>query len=381
MQSIKHTLETLQALSKKYSFNLIVPLTLSKNKMELALNWLNIELNTNKTVDKIPFVFVNEFKHELIEMVFELKDDSQATTICVSTPDNDEESYNEFYELFVERIGNSDEPWLQIETYGNTGSPLQMFEIHIENGTMSLVREVAKSPQYYFQTNYDITQKINRLFNTNFKFTSDTTINEQKEQFLSNLRNIHRLYEETSDFINKNQRLKEQNLTFNYRKGTPHAKFFAGMVFNTTYVCADYNALNSMHYPTLSDNIPMYHNIINEGFDTKTSFEREYNPYEYTHNLRTMNKLTEIDQTAMSQIFHTEKMQFKEIKQLFVDITDPCIITEIIYDLGDYYFLSNNELIALMNVELKDDDIAYDKKHNKELIRMMQSFIDNVTNS
>lgn len=381
MQSIKHTLETLQALSKEYSFNLIVPLTLSKNKMELALNWLNIELNTNRPIDKIPFVFVNEFKHELIEMAFELKNDSQSTTICVSTPDNDEESYNEFYELFVERIGDSDEPWLQIETYGNTGSPLQMFEIHIENGTMSLVREVSKLPHYHFQTNYDITQKINRLFNTNFKFTPETTINEQKEQFLSDLRNIHRLYGETTDFINKNQRVKESNLTFNYRKGTPHAKFFAGMVFNTTYVCADYNALNSMHYPTLSDNVPVYHNIINEGFDTKTSFEREYNPYEYTHNLRVMNKITEIDQTAMSQIFQTEKMQFKEIKQLFVDVTDPCVITEIIYDLGDYYFLSNEALVALMNVELANDDVAYDKKHNKELIQMMQSFIDNVTNS
>ena len=79
MQSIKHTLETLQALSKKYSFNLIVPLTLSKNKMELALNWLNIELNTNRPVDKIPFVFVNKFKQELIERTFELKNDSQST--------------------------------------------------------------------------------------------------------------------------------------------------------------------------------------------------------------------------------------------------------------------------------------------------------------
>ena len=74
-------------------------------------------------------------------------------------------------------------------------------------------------------------------------------------------------------------------------------------------------------------------------------------------------------------------MQFKEIKQLFIDVTDACIITEIIYDLGDYYFLSNEALVALMNVELENDDLANDKKHNKKLIKMMQSFIDNVTNN
>lgn len=381
MQSIKNTLETLQALSAKYSFEITLPFTLSKNKMELALHWLDIRLDATKTIDKISFVFVKELKEELINALLRLKSDSQTTTVCVSAYNNGQDDYDDFSELFIETIGESSESWLQIEKYGSKGSPIQMFDIHIKNGTMRLIRYIDEPAQYYFQTNFDITQKVNQLFSTNFEYISDEAVDDQKEKFLSDLRNIHRLYAETTDFINNKQRVKESNLTFNYRKGTPHTKFFAGMVFNTTYVCADFNALNSMRYPTLSDTIPLYHNIINEGFDTKTSFEREYTPYEYTHNLRTMNKIKEIDQTAMAQIFHTEKMQFKEIKQLFVDVTDPCVITEIIYDLGDYYFLSNETLIALMNVELEDDDIAYNKKHNKKLIQMMQSFIDNITNS
>lgn len=381
MQSIKNTLETLQTLSAKYSLEMTLPLTLSKNKMELALHWFNIQLDAAKTINKIPFVFVKELKEELIDALLKLKSDSQTTTVCVSAYNNGQDDYDDFSELFIETIGESSESWLQVEKYGSEGSPIQVFDVHIKNGEMRLVRYIEEPTQYHFQTNYDITQKVNQLFKTTFEYISDDTVDAQKEKFLSDLRDIHRLYEETSDFINKKQRVKESNLTFNYRKGTPHAKFFAGMVVNTTYVCADYNALNSMRYPTLSENIPLYHNIINEGFDTKTSFEREYNPYEYTHNLRTMNKITEIDQTALSQIFHTEKMQFKEIKQLFVDVTDACVITEIIYDLGDYYFLSNEALIALMNVELEDDDVADDKKHNKELIQMMQSFIDNVTNN
>lgn len=381
MQSIKNTLETLQALSAKYSLEITLPLTLSKNKMELALHWLDIRLDATKTIDKIPFVFVKELKEELVDTLLKLKSNSQTTTVCVSAYNNGQDDYDDFSELFVETLGESSEYWLQIEKYGAEGSPIQIFDIHIKNGETHLIRYIDELTQYYFQTNFDITQKINQLFETNFEYISDGTIDEQTEKFLSYLRNIHRLYTETTDFINNNQRVKESNLTFNYRKETPHTKFFAGMVFNTTYICADFNALNSMRYPTLSENIPMYHNIINEGFDTKTSFEREYNPYEYTHNLRNMNKIKEIDQTALSQIFHTEKMQFKEIKQLFVDITDACVITEIIYDLGDYYFLSNEALIALMNVDLEDDDIAYDKKHNKKLIQIMQSFIDNVTNS
>lgn len=182
--------------------------------------------------------------------------------------------------------------------------------------------------------------------------------------------------------INKGQIVTNKTLTFNYIEKNYQGQL-TGVVYNTFYVYPDYNKLNGMKYKTYNKKVPLYHNIIKNDMNMRTTFGYKYEPALSPFNLRKMNDCDTTYEQTLTKVFDSENFKFDKMEQIYIDITRPATIDKVFVDLSRYYFLSRNELVAQIEVDVDKMRLSYEdlekEKYKNELKKTIQNFIDRAT--
>lgn len=96
-----------------------------------------------------------------------------------------------------------------------------------------------------------------------------------------------------------------------------------------------------------------------------------------------MNDCENTYEQTLSKIFDSENLKFDNMHQIYIDITNPVNIDKVLVDLGTYYFLSRNELVAQIYLNTDDMKLSYDDfkkdQYKEEIKKTVQNFITRAT--
>lgn len=386
MKSIPEFINELSELSKKYQFSSYLDLSIARHQMKLEIGGMHINLSNVKDYETLPFDFVMRLKNDLTSLLYRTNEDSSRVYVSACVPEVisdydpwDDVPYLYDYDLFVIELNEDvvNNQFLSItEEFDDKQSKPVKFALYIDDGRVSLKDYESSKKLYPFQHNAEIISELSKFLpNHSFSYVSDSDSKESANSFVGNIRNARLEILSNSYLFTKNQRLISQRITFNYVSDYAARTPFAGLVNNTYYIKPNYDELNGLKYNLKSHDVPLYHNIIRDGY-RRTSFGEEFDSQNRFDNLRQMSKCNDLNVSAFARVFDQFDIEFDKITQSYVDVTQHSQIDEVIYELGTYYFVSNNDVVAVLTARFSDRD---SEKMLTRLRSYMQSFIDSIT--
>ena len=96
-----------------------------------------------------------------------------------------------------------------------------------------------------------------------------------------------------------------------------------------------------------------------------------------------MNDCDTTFEQTLTKVFDSENFKFDKMEQIYIDITRPATIDKVFVDLNRYYFLSRNELVAQIEVDVDKMRLSYEDlkkdKYKDEIKKTIQNFINRAT--
>lgn len=381
----------LKELSKKHNFSTNLTIALSQNKILLNLSSIDIELNNIDDYRTVQFDTIKQLKDDLNSFLGDICYDNNQTyylmaniphAIVERDPWDGLDIYSD-YDLFDEDYNSKSKSSLTIEqNFDAPKSNIEHFNILIENGQAKLQRSYNKAKIYQFQYNLELVDTLNQIMENPYQYVSTSQLEDDSDKLFNNINRIYHNQDDMNKNINSGQVVTHKTLTFNYMSESYKGQM-TGIVYNTFYVSPDYNKLNGMKYKKVNKNIPMYHNIIRNHANLRTTFGYKYQPSLNPFNLRKMNECENTYEQTLTKVFDSENFKFDQMRQVYIDITKPSNIDQVLVDLGTYYFLSRNELVAQVYLNVDDMNLSYSDlekdEYKEELMKTVQNFITRST--
>lgn len=381
----------LKELSKKHNFSTNLTIALSQNKILLNLSTIHIELNDIDDYRTVQFDTIKQLKDDLNSFLGDICYDNNQTCYLSATiphaiverdPWDGLDMYSD-YDLFDKDYNSKSKSSLTIEqNFDAPKSNIEHFNLLIEDGQAKLQHSYNKAKIYQFQYNLELVDTLNQIMENPYQYVSTSQLEDDSDKLFNNINRIYHNQDDMNKNINSGQVVTQKSLTFNYMSESYKGQM-TGIVYNTFYISPDYNKLNGMHYKKVNKNIPMYHNIIRNHADLRTTFGYKYQPSLSPFNLRKMNDCENTYEQTLTKVFDSKNFKFDYMRQIYIDITNPSNIDQVLVDLGTYYFLSRNELVAQLYLNVDDMNLTYSdlekKEYKEELKKTVQNFITRST--
>ena len=381
----------LKELSKKHNFSTNLTIALSQNKILLNLSSINIELNDINDYRSVQFDTIKQLKNDLNSFLRDICYDNNQTCYLMATiphaiverdPCDGLDMYSD-YDLFDEDYNSKSKSSLTIEqNFDAPKSNIEHFNLLIEDGQAKLQHSYNKAKIYQFQYNLELVDTLNQIMENPYQYVSTSQLEDDSDKLFNNINRIYHNQDDMNRHINSGQVVTHKTLTFNYMSESYKGKM-TGVVYNTFYISPDYNKLNGMKYKKVNKNVPMYHNIIRNHANLRTTFGYKYQPSLSPFNLRKMNDCENTYEQTLTKVFDSENFKFDQMRQIYIDITKPTNIDQVLVDLGTYYFLSRNELVAQVYLNVDDMNLSYSDlekdEYKEELMKTIQNFITRST--
>lgn len=381
----------LKELSKKHNFSTNLTIALSQNKILLNLSSIYIELNDIDDYRTVQFDTIKQLKNDLNCLLADICYDNNQTCYLTATiphaiverdPYDNLDMYSD-YDLFDEDYNSKSKSSLTIEqNFDAPKSNIEHFNLLIEDGQAKLQHSYNKAKIYQFQYNLELVDTLNQVMENPYQYVSTSQLEDDSDKLFNNINKIYHNQDELNKNINQGQVVTHKTLTFNYMSESYKGQM-TGIVYNTFYISPDYNKLNGMKYKKVNKNVPMYHNIIRNHANLRTTFGYKYQPSLSPFNLRKMNDCENTYEQTLTKVFDSENFKFDQMRQIYIDITKPTNIDQVLVDLGTYYFLSRNELVAQVYLNVDDMNLSYSDlekdEYKEELMKTVQNFITRST--
>lgn len=381
----------LKELSKKHNFSTNLTIALSQNKILLNLSSIDIELNDINDYRSVQFDTIKQLKDDLNSFLGDICYDNNQTCYLMANiphaiverdPWDGLDIYSD-YDLFDEDYNSKSKSSLTIEqNFDAPKSNIEHFNVLIEEGQAKLQHSYNKAKIYQFQYNLELVDTLNQIMENPYQYVSTSQLEDDSDKLFNNINRIYHNQDDINKNINNGQVVTHKTLTFNYMSESYKGQM-TGVVYNTFYIAPDYNKLNSMKYKKVNKNVPMYHNIIRNHADLRTTFGYKYQPSLSPFNLRKMNECENTYEQTLTKVFDSENFKFDQIRQIYIDITKPTNIDQVLVHLGTYYFLSRNELVAQVYLNVDDMNLSYSDlekdEYKEELMKTVQNFITRST--
>lgn len=381
----------LKELSKKHNFSTNLTIALSQNKILLHLSSIYIELNDIDDYRTVQFDTIKQLKDDLNYFLGDICFDNNQTCYLTATIPNaivERDPYDNLdmysnYDLFDEDYNSKSKSSLTIEqNFDAPKSNIEHFNLLIEDGQAKLQHSYNKAKIYQFQYNLELVDTLNQIMENPYQYVSTSQLEDDSDKLFNNINRIYHNQDDMNKNINSGQVVTHKTLTFNYMSESYKGKM-TGIVYNTFYVSPDYNKLNGMKYKKVNKNVPMYHNIIRNHANLRTTFGYKYQPSLSPFNLRKMNDCENTYEQTLTKVFDSDNFKFDQMRQIYIDITKPTNIDQVLVDLGTYYFLSRNELVAQVYLNVDDMNLSYSDlekdEYKEELMKTIQNFITRST--
>ena len=384
-------INNLKELSKKHNFSTNLTIALSQNKILLNLSSIHIELNDIDDYNNVQFDTIKQLKNDLNSFLRDICYDNNQTCYLAATiphaiverdPWDGLDMYSD-YDLFEEDYNSKSKSSLTIEqNFDAPKSNIEHFNLLIEDGQAKLQHSYNKAKIYQFQYNLELVDTLNQIMENPYQYVSTSQLEDDSDKLFNNINKIYNNQDDMNRNINSGQVVTQKTLTFNYMSESYKGQM-TGIIYNTFYISPDYNKLNGMKYKKVNKNIPMYHNIIRNHADLRTTFGYKYQPSLSPFNLRKMNDCENTYQQTLTKVFDSKNFKFDQMRQIYIDITKPTNIDQVLVDLGTYYFLSRNELVAQVYLNVDDMNLSYSDlekdEYKEELMKTIQNFITRST--
>lgn len=381
----------LKELSKKHNFSTNLTIALSQNKILLNLSSIYIELNDIDDYRTVQFDTIKQLKNDLNCFLADICYDNNQTCYLTATiphaiverdPYDNLDMYSD-YDLFDEDYNSKSKSSLTIEqNFDAPKSNIEHFNLLIEDGQAKLQHSYNKAKIYQFQYNLELVDTLNQVMENPYQYVSTSQLEDDSDKLFNNINKIYHNQDELNKNINQGQVVTHKTLTFNYMSESYKGQM-TGLVYNTFYISPDYNKLNGMKYKKVNKNVPMYHNIIRNHANLRTTFGYKYQPSLSPFNLRKMNDCENTYEQTLTKVFDSENFKFDQMRQIYIDITKPTNIDQVLVDLGTYYFLSRNELVAQVYLNVDNMNLSYSDlekdEYKEELMKTVQNFITRST--
>ena len=381
----------MKELSKKHNFSTNLTIALSQNKILLNLSTIYIELNDIDDYRNVHFDTIKQLQDDLKSFIGDICYNNNETCYLTATiphaiverdPYDDLDMYSD-YDLFDEDYHPESKSSLKFEQFFDAPkSNIEHFTVTIDNGQAKLQYPYDKAKIYQFQYNLELVDTLNQIMENPYQYVSTSQLEDDSDKLFNNINKIYNNQDDMNKNINSGQVVTHKTLTFNYMSKSYKGQM-TGIVYNTFYVYPDYNKLNDMKYKKVNKNIPMYHNIIRNHANLRTTFGYNYQPSLSPFNLRKMNDCENTYEQTLTKVFDSENFKFDQMRQIYIDITKPTNIDQVLVDLGTYYFLSRNELVAQVYLNVDDMNLSYSDlekdEYKEELMKTVQNFITRST--
>lgn len=385
----------LTELSQQHHFEIRLNAKISDSKITLNASYLRILLLNVDNYLTLPFSKVRDLEEDITGFLSEYTQDTntyvQLEAVIpqvVEETDWDDDDYMTFYSdylLFDDFYGNQSNKAKHLmleDQIGHGTLANEDYVINIENGKAELInydyRGTAshKTAIRNYQRNVELVQTLAQLLDGVKEYVPNTTIETESTALSKTMKTIQKHIGKLDELVTNGQLVTNRRLTFNYASMTGGRSLFAGVVFNVSYIRPDYDILNRVTYPKITEDFPLYFNIIRDDMENRTTFGHNHQPALSIQNLRNVNETNDLNLTRLHTVFATSYIKFEQIRQLYIDITEHKTITNVIYDGGDYYCYAGNQFVAQVDVNygLYKKVTEEDKNDVKEMI---QSFIDN----
>jgi len=388
--TISEFIEKLKELSKKHKFSTTLSLALTQNKILLHLSTLELKMTDIDDYKDLKFDTVKELRDDIDELftqeLHHYKGSSYVTAIipdAIVEPDlwEDYDNYVD-YDLFDTFYNEKSKDSMTIEqNFDDKKSNIEYFTLTINKGHAKL-HTYDEAKIYQFQYNLELVDTLNQVMENPYQFVSTSDLKDDADKLFNNINKIYKKQSEMNINVNKGQIITHKTLTFNYIQKS-HKGQLTGIVYNTFYVCPDYNKLNVMKYKSFNKKIPLYHNIIKNDMNLRTTFGYKYEPAISPFNLRPMNECKNTYDQTLTKVFDSENFKFDKMEQIYIDITNKTNIDQVLVDLNRYFFLSKNELVAQIEVNVDKMKLSYDDlkkdQYKEELKKTVQNFITRTT--
>jgi hypothetical protein len=381
----------LKELSKKHNFSTNLTIALSQNKILLHLSSIYIELNDIDDYRTVQFDTIKQLKDDLNYFLGDICFDNNQTCYLTATIPNaivERDPYDNLdmysnYDLFDEDYNSKSKSSLTIEqNFDAPKSNIEHFNLLIEDGQAKLQHSYNKAKIYQFQYNLELVDTLNQIMENPYQYVSTSQLEDDSDKLFNNINRIYHNQDDMNKNINSGQVVTHKTLTFNYMSESYKGQM-TGIVYNTFYVSPDYNKLNGMKYKKVNKNVPMYHSIIRNHANLRTTFGYKYQPSLSPFNLRKMNDCENTYEQTLTKVFDSDNFKFDQMRQIYIDITKPTNIDQVLVDLGTYYFLSRNELVAQVYLNVDDMNLSYSDlekdEYKEELMKTVQNFITRAT--
>ena len=388
--TISEFIEKLKELSKKHKFSTTLSLALTQNKILLHLSILELRMTDIDDHKDLKFDTVKELQDDIDKLFTEeLHAHEGSSYVTAIIPDaivehdpwDDYDNYYD-YDLFDKFYNEKSKDSLTIEqNFDDKKSNIEYLTLTINNGHAKL-QSYDEAKIYQFQYNMELVDTLNKIMENPYQFVSTSELEDDADKLFNNINKIYKKQSEINLDINKGQIVTHKTLTFNYIEKTYQGQL-TGIVYNTFYVYPNYNKLSGMKYKTYNKKVPLYHNIIKNDMNMRTTFGYKYQPALSPFNLRQMNDCENTYEQTLTKVFDSENFKFDKMEQIYIDITKPATIDKVLVDLNRYYFLSRNELVAEIEVDVDKMRLSYEdlkkEKYKEEITKTVQNFINRAT--
>lgn len=385
----------LTELSQQHHFEIRLNAKISDSKITLNASYLRILLLNVDNYLTLPFSKVRDLEEDITGFLSEYTQDTNTYVQLEAVipqvveetdwDDDDNMTFYSDYLLFDDFYGsqsNKAKHLMLEDQIGHGTLADEDYVINIENGKAELInydyRGTArhKTAIRNYQRNVELVQTLAQLLDGVKEYVPNTTIETESTALSKTMKTIQKHIGKLDELVTNGQLATNRRLTFNYASMTGGRSLFAGVVFNVSYIRPDYDILNRVTYPKITEDFPLYFNIIRDDMENRTTFGYNHQPALSIQNLRNVNETNDLNLTRLHTVFATSYIKFEQIRQLYIDITEHKTITNVIYDGGDYYCYAGNQFVAQVDVNygLYKKVTEEDKNDVKEMI---QSFIDN----
>ena len=388
--TISEFIEKLKELSKKHNFETNLTIALSQNKILLQLQHIHLKINNIDNYKDLKFDTVKELQNDIDKLFTQDLHHYEGSSYVTATipnaivepdPWEDYDNYID-YDLFDQFYNEKSKDSLTIEqNFEDKKSNIEYFALNINNGHAKL-QTYNDAKIYQFQYNMELVDILNQIMENPYQFVSTSELEDDADKLFNNINNIYKKQDEMNLNVNKDQIVTHKALTFNYIEKSYKGQL-TGIVYNTFYIAPDYNRLNGMKYKNFNKKVPIYHNIIKNDMNLRTTFGYKYEPALSPFNLRPMNDCENTYEQTLTKVFNSENFKFGHMTQIYIDITNPVNIDKVLVDLGTYYFLSRNELVAQIYLDVDRMGLSYSDlkkdQYKNELTKTIQNFITRST--
>ncbi len=389
--SISEFIENLKKLSKKHNFETNLSIALTQNRIILKLDYVHIKMNDIDDYKDLKFDTVKELQNDLDELFTqELHAHDGYSNVYATIPNaivepDPWEDYDNYidYDLFSEYYNEKSKDGLTlIQNFDDQKSNLEYFTLTIDKGHAKLQYPYNEAKVYQFQYNLELVDTLNQIMENPYQFVSTSGLENDVDKLFDNINKIYKKQSDMNLNINKGQVVTHKTLTFNHIQKSYKGQV-TGIVYNTFYISPDYNTLNKLKYKTFNKKVPLYHNIIKNDMDLRTTFGYKYQSSLSPFNLRKMNDSDNTYEQTLTKVFDSENFKFDHMRQIYIDITKPVNIDKVLVGTAEYFFLSKNELVAQIYVDVDDMKLSYDdlgkEQYKEELKKTVQNFITRAT--